>query len=446
MSLAFFTRTRTGALVSRLNTDVGGIQSAFTDILSTVVGNFITVVLMLVAMFALSWQITLISLILVPVFIIPARFIGKKNPGAYARDLRSRVADEQHDGRAIQCRRRTARENFRSARQRRRSAFQALAPAACRTSTSSSRITHGSFSSPSASSPRSPLRSPTAGAACSPSKACSTSARSSRSRLPRALYGPLTALSNVQVDNMTTLVSFDRVFEIFDLKPMVAGKTECRPLPSSGPAKIEFKNVSFRYPTAEEVSLASLESVAVLSKSPEKEVLHDMSFIAEAGQIAALVGPSGAGKTTITQLVPRLYDVARAQYSDQWRRRARRHARLDPRKIGIVTQEAHMFHETHPRQSFVCKTGRDRSRAHAGARAAQILPLVESLPQGIDTLDRRTRLSAFRRRETAPRDRTRAPESAADRHLRRSNRASRFRIRAAIQKAFEERSPAAPRS
>jgi ATP-binding cassette subfamily B protein len=216
------------------------------------------------------------------------------------------------------------------------------------------------------------------------------------------LYAPLTALSNVQIDVMTALVSFDRVFEVLDLPPMIADSPDARPVPN-GPATIEFDHVDFRYPTAEEVSLASLESVAVLDTSVPQQVLFDVSFTARPGELVALVGPSGAGKTTISQLLPRLYDVTRG---------AIRINGLDVRDttaesltaaIGVVTQDAHLFHETIRENLLFAKPDATESELESALAAAQISTMVHRLPDGIDTVvgDRGYRLSGGEKQRLA---------------------------------------------
>ncbi|MGA8681091.1 MAG: ABC transporter ATP-binding protein, partial [Acidimicrobiales bacterium] len=216
------------------------------------------------------------------------------------------------------------------------------------------------------------------------------------------LYGPLTALSNVQVDVMTALVSFDRVFEVLDLPPMIAERTDAVVVPR-GPATIDFEHVDFSYPTAEEVSLASLESVAVLDQAPSQQVLYDVSFHVEPGQMVALVGPSGAGKTTISHLVPRLYDVTAGAVKvhgiDV------RDATMDSLRaaIGVVTQDAHLFHETIRSNLLYAKPDATDEELREVLAAAQILSLVDTLPDGLETVvgDRGYRFSGGEKQRIA---------------------------------------------
>lgn len=384
MPLAFFTRAQTGALVSRLNTDVGGAQSAFTDILSNVVGNIITVTLVLGAMFALSWQITIAGMVLIPLFLFPARFWGRKL---------QKITRESYDLSSKMNNLMVERFNVAGAHLaklfgRPRDESVAFQEKAARVSDIGvTRSIYGrlfftalmlmaSFATA--------LAYGWGGVLAVKHRLDLGTVVALVSYLVR-LYGPLAGLSNIQVSVMTALVSFERVFEVLDLPPMIQEKPGALPIPK-GPASIAFDHVSFRYPTASEVSLASLEAIAVPEKLPERTVLHDISFVAEPGQLVALVGPSGAGKTTITQLVPRLYDVQSGSVTingiDV------REAQIESlhQRIGTVTQDAHLFHDTIRANLVYAKPDATDEELNDALRAAQILPLIESLPKALETV------------------------------------------------------------
>jgi len=384
MPLAFFTRAQTGALVSRLNNDVGGARTAFTDILSNVVGNLITVVLVLGAMFVLSWRITLAALVLLPLFVLPARFWGRKLQSITRESFdltasmnnlmveRFNVAGAllaklfgrpQNEAKSFEEKAARVSEIGVKAALYGRLFFTALLVMA----TCASAVVYGW------------------GGVLAVRHLLDVGTVVALVSYLARLYAPLLGLSNVQVSIMTALVSFERVFEVLDLPPMISEKPNAVAI-SSGPARILFDHVSFRYPSAAEVSLASLESIAIPDKRTQQTVLQDISFEVEPGQLVALVGPSGAGKTTITHLVPRLYDVQsgsiRINGIDV------RDARLDSlsERIGVVTQDAHLFHDTIRANLLYAKPDATEEQIRSALRGAQIMALVESLPDKLDTL------------------------------------------------------------
>ncbi len=401
-SIAFFTRAQTGALISRLNSDVIGAQQAFTSTLGGVLGNLISVSVVLVAMFALSWQITLASLILVPLFLLPARYMGRRLQaltreqmglnaemssqmterfnvsGALLVKLFGRPEDEASlfAGRA----RRVRDIGIRIAMAN-RWFFTALTLVAALATA----VTYGF------------------GGNLVIDGAITLGTLLALVALLAQLYGPLTALSNVRVDVMTALVSFERVFEVLDLDPLVQEPAEPRALPS-GALDVEFESVSFTYPTAAEVSLASLESVArEESVDASGPVLRDVSFTVPAGSLTALVGPSGAGKSTITALVTRLYDpndgVVRLGGVD-----VREISRTDMRSaIGVVSQDAHLFHDTIGANLRFAQPEATTDDVMQACEDAQIINLIEALPDGLNTVvgDRGYRLSGGEKQRLA---------------------------------------------
>jgi ATP-binding cassette subfamily B protein len=401
--LAFFTRTQTGALISRLNSDVIGAQQAFTSTLGGVVGNVVSLVLVLVAMVALSWQITLMSLVLLPLFLLPARWMGRRLQaqtreqmqlnadmsammterfnvsGALLVKLFGRPAEEQSQ--FSQKAQRVADIGVQIAMSN-RYFFTALTLVA----SVATAITYG------------------VGGNLVIDGTLTIGTLLALTALLARLYGPLTALSNVRVDVMTALVSFDRVFEVLDLQPLVAEAPGAREIPR-GPTSVELRDVRFGYPTADEVSLASLESVARPdAKSRVKEpVLRGVSFRVEPGELVALVGPSGAGKTTITALVSRLYDVDSGEVLV---------GGVDVREatmaslsntIGVVSQDSHMFHDTIRSNLLYARPDATEDELLAACRDAQIGALVAELPDGLDTLvgERGYRLSGGEKQRLA---------------------------------------------
>ena len=401
MPLAFFTRTQTGALVSRLNNDVTGAQEAFTDVLSSVIGNLISVGIVLVIMFFLSWQLTLVALAMLPAFLLPARWLGRRLQ-SITRE-RYELTAEMNNGMVerfnvagallVKLFGRPGAESAafgkKAARVRDIDIVQAIYArfffvALLLTAALATALVYGW------------------GGVMAVNHTLSVGTVVALVAYLNRLYGPLTALSNINVDIMTALVSFDRVFEVLDLEPMVTERPDATAVPR-GPARIEFDHVRFSYPTSSEVSLASLESVAVLNDTPSQEVLRDVSFSAEPGQLVALVGPSGAGKTTISQLVPRLYDV---------RSGAVRVDGVDVREasfeslrqtIGMVTQDVHLFHDSIRANLLYAKPEAGDGELIEALRGAQILPLIEALPDGLDTVvgDRGYRLSGGEKQRLA---------------------------------------------
>jgi ATP-binding cassette subfamily B protein len=385
MPLAFFIRVQTGALVSRLDRDVAGAQSAFTDVLSSVVGNIISVALVLVAMSVLSWRITLVSLALAPVFVLPARSLGRRLQ-ALAREamtLSGRMSSmmyERFNVAGAQLSKLYGRPDEETARFRKRAALVAdndVQRTQARQYFITAMMLLGSLATAVAYG---------WGGVLTIRHAIDLGTLVALVSYLGRLYGPLTGLSNVQVTVMTALVSFERVFEILDLVPMIREKPDAKPLPS-GPARIEFSHVSFRYPTADEVSLASLESIVVAERTrDEPTVLRDIDFAILPGTLTALVGPSGAGKTTITQLVPRLYDVRDGAVTiNGMDVRDATLASLHGR-VGIVAQDTHLFNDTIRANLQFARPDASDAELETALRAAQIWPLIESLPDRLETL------------------------------------------------------------
>ncbi|MCX2954111.1 ABC transporter ATP-binding protein [Lentzea sp. NEAU-D7] len=397
MPVAFFTRTRTGALVSRLNNDVIGAQRAFTSTLSGFVTNIIQLVLSLAVMFTLSWQVTALALVLLPVFVLPAKRMGR------------RMADMQREASALNASMVTqSTERFsapgatlvklfgRPAREEQEFSEKAaqVRDIGIRTAMATRWFMTGLT-----------LVSALAqalvyglGGYLALTGHLQAGAVVSLALLLTRLYAPLTALANARVDLMTALVSFERVFEVLDLDPMIKEKPDARPVPD-GPVSVEFSDVRFAYPSADKVSLASLESVATLDTRGGEEVLHGISFKAEAGQLVALVGSSGAGKSTLASLVPRLYDVDSGSV---------RLSGVDVRdltfealraSVGVVTQDGHLFHDTIRANLEYASPGATDDELWDALRRARLLDLVASLPDQLDTVvgERGYRLSGGER-------------------------------------------------
>ncbi|GIF72715.1 ABC transporter [Asanoa siamensis] len=384
MPLAFFTRTQTGALVSRLNNDVIGAQRAFTSTLSGVVSNTIQLVLTAVVMFTLSWQITLLSLALLPLFIIPARRVGRKlaaiTKESYNLDAKMNATMTERFGVSgamlVKLFGRpdleASRFGERAARVRDIGIQQAMFSrtffvAMLLVASLAQALTYG------------------LGGYFAVTGAVSAGTVVTLALLLTRLYGPLTALSNVRVDVMGALVSFDRVFEILDLTPAITEKPDAVAI-ARGAGSVEFRDVTFRYPSAAEVSLASLEDVAVLDRTVTEPVLHGVSFSVAPGEMVALVGPSGAGKSTTSMLVSRVYDVTSGAVLvggvDV------RDATTDSLRdtIGVVTQDAHLFHETIAENLRYAKPDATDDEIWSALAGAQIADLVRDLPDGLETM------------------------------------------------------------
>jgi ATP-binding cassette subfamily B protein len=397
MPIAFFTRTRTGALVSRLNNDVIGAQRAFSDTLSGVVSNIVTLVLTFVVMVGISWQITLLALLLLPVFVVPARRMGTRlarlereaadhnaamgtqmterfsAPGAMLVKLFGRPQEESAEfatraGRVRDIGVKTAMVQW------------VFVTALTLVSALALAVVYG------------------LGGFYALRGQLEPGAVVALALLLTRLYAPLTALATARVEVMSALVSFDRVFEVLDLKPLISDRPGARSVPS-GPVSVEFEDVRFGYPSAEKVSLASLEEVAQLDSRGGVEVLHGTSFRVDPGQMVALVGSSGAGKSTMAQLLPRLYDVDSGVV---------RLAGVDVRDLtgesiretlGMVTQDGHLFHESVRANLLLARPDTSEDELWDVLRRARLDGLVRSLPDGLDTVvgERGYRLSGGER-------------------------------------------------
>lgn len=400
--IAFFTRAQTGALVSRLNSDVIGAQQAFTSVLSGVVSNALSLVVILVAMFSLSWQLTLASLGLVPFFLIAAKVMGRRLAG-FTRtsmnlnaDLGSRMTERFNVAGALLVKLfgspATEREQYaeRAAAVRdigvkiamNRSLFMNLLTLVAALATA---MVYG------------------AGGVLAIDGSLTVGTLLALVALLSRLYGPLTALSNVRVDVMTALVSFERVFEVLDLPPLITEAPNPKRLPAGEPVGVEFENVSFAYPGADEISLASLEVTASGDRGGGAQVLRDVSFRARPGEHVALVGPSGAGKTTITSLVARLYDPTSGTVRLSGIDAA--HLALSSLRegVGVVTQEAHLFHDTIAANLRYARPDATDDDLVTALRAAHVWELVQRLPEGLDTVvgDRGHRLSGGEKQRLA---------------------------------------------
>jgi ATP-binding cassette, subfamily B, bacterial len=407
--LAFFTRAQTGSLVSRLDGDVVGAQQAIVGTLSSVVANVLSVAAILITMFSLSWQVSVLALALIPLFMFPVRMVGRR----LQRLSREAMQLNAEMGTTMTERFNVAGAMLAKLYGRPRQESELFASKAHKVrEIGVTRDMYGSFLMIGITLLTALFTAVIYGVGGSLviSGAFQFGTLVALAQLVTRVYGPIGGLSNVQVQVMTALVSFDRVFEVLDLEPLIKEKPDATVLPArdaTGTApSIAFDQVSFRYPTASEVSLASLESIAL--KQPERTdaaagVLHDISFTAPAGKLTALVGPSGAGKTTITQLVSRMYDpndgavlIGGHDIRD---------VTLDSLHdvVGVVTQDAHLFHDTiRANLLYARPSATDRELVEA-CKAAQIWDLISVLPDGVDTIvgDRGYRLSGGEKQRVA---------------------------------------------
>jgi len=399
--LAFFTRTQTGALTSRLNNDVLGAQSAFTNTLSSVLSNVLSAAFTLAAMSVLSWQITLVSLVLLPVFVFPARALGPR----LARLTRERYGENAEMHSMM-----TERFNVSGAMlaqlygspEREEANFRGRAGRVRDIGVTQAMYGRIFFVSLTLVGALATALVYGVGGRLAARGDLEVGTLVALTAYLSRLYGPLSQLSSVHVDVMSALVSFERVLEVLDLEPRIVDRPGAVELPP-GAAAVEFDHVEFCYPAADEVSLASLESVAVLDDRVPEPVLRDVTFRAEPGQMIALVGPSGAGKTTISQLVPRLYDaragavrVGGYDVRDVTQRSLRA-------AVGVVTQEAHLFHDTVRANLAFARPDATDDQMWSALDAAQVGGLVRGLPDGLDTVvgDRGHRLSGGEKQRLA---------------------------------------------
>jgi ATP-binding cassette subfamily B protein len=400
-SIAFFTRTQTGALISRINSDVIGAQQAFTATLSGVVSNVVSLVLVTITMLILSWQITIFSLLLLPVFLIPTKWVGRR--------LQS-LTRESFGVNAEMSSTMTERFNVSGAMlvalygepDREREYFRSRARRVADIGIKMAMLNRLFFIALTSVAAIATAFAYGIGGHLAIEGGVTVGTLLAITALLARLYGPLTALSNVRIDVMTSLVSFERVFEVLDLEPMVKNRDNAVVLKTTEP-RIEFKNVNFSYPRAEEISLASLESAAKAETVQSGQVLRDLSFVAAPGTMTALVGPSGAGKTTISALLPRLYDVTDGSISIDGH--DIRDLTLESLRdsIGVVMQDAHLFHETIAENLRYAKQDATEEEMMQACKSAQIWNLIASLPNGLETMvgERGHRLSGGEKQRLA---------------------------------------------
>ena len=400
MPIAFFSRSHTGKLVSRLQSDVNGAQQAFTSTLSTLVSNSVTLILVLGSMLVLSWQLTLAALVLLPLFMIPAQLVGRR-----LADLSRDRMQQQAEMSATMTERfsvsgallvklfgNPATEHAQFAGQAKAVADSGVKIAMVSRTFMTAMTLVGALA--------------TAmfygfGGVAAVRDQLTVGTLTALVALLARLYGPLMQLSNLRVDIMTALVSFERVFEVLDLQPLITDKADAKPV--DGAPSVKFDDVWFTYPDAQKVSIESLEPTAALGESKSEPVLRGVSFEAKPGQTVALVGPSGAGKTTITHLLARLYDVDSGSVQiagDDVRDVTLQSLQSE---IGYVTQDAHLFHDTIEANLKYAKPTATDEELWAALESAQIAGLVRRLPDGLKTVvgERGYRLSGGERQRFA---------------------------------------------
>lgn len=400
-SIAFFTRTQTGALISRLNSDVIGAQQAFTSTLSGVVSNSLSLLLVIITMLTLSWQITLVSLILLPVFLIPTKWVGRKLQGLTRQSfdinaqMSSNMAERFNVSGALLV-------SLYGDSEKEKSDFSTKARKVADIGISIAMLNRIFFIALTSIAAIATAVAYGIGGHLAINDQLTVGTLLAITALLARLYGPLTALSNVRVDVMSALVSFERVFEVLDLQPMVTDSQNAKELKTDKP-EVKFDSVSFTYPSAKEISLASLEAVAKPEMVESGEVLKNISFTVLPGTLTGIVGPSGAGKSTISSLIPRLYDVTSGgifidgldirQYSITSLRE----------NIGVVTQDSHMFHDSIYVNLLYADSNVSKDEIENACRAAQIWDFIEGLPNGLDTVvgERGHRLSGGEKQRLA---------------------------------------------
>ena len=401
MPIAFFSRTQTGALISRLNNDVIGAQQAFTDLLSNVVGNAVLVVIVLATMFVLSWPITLVALLLLPIFLIPARRVGQRvgsmmREGLDVNAEMNMVMTERFNVSGAMLVKLFGRPEDEATN------FETKAAKVRDIGVTQATYSRVFFISLTLTASLATAFAYGFGGVAAIHGTLQVGTVVALTAYLARLYGPLTQLSSVQLDVMTTLVSFERLFEVLDLEPSVVEAASAVSIPS-GPARVTFSQVDFTYPTADEVSLASLEAVAVLDQTRSGQVLHDVSFTIEPGTMTALVGPSGAGKTTISALLSRFYDPTDGQVAINGvdLRDATFSSLSDT--VGVVTQDVHLFHDTLRANLLYARPEASEDDLARALDHAQISRLVASLPRGLDTVvgERGYRLSGGEKQRVA---------------------------------------------